>query len=292
MGFFDIFSGGNNYEREERKRLKEEAEDYRREARNTLSEAKDLYEDDYKELKGETQRQINKLNDLVRSYNRYKADCLQELGGEINTTIENFKRFNISSRVVSMPTSNSTFSSNVSDIMSNISTSSFSSNIMPGGLNIISLVLSSMSDPYKDRDKALDQLYEARDYLAKVQDAIAELKVVYNSLKNSRAYVEDEKTYLTQLMDKIRSIMPRLKSAMTKETFTEKEASTLQGVLKIAELIKKTLETQLSDKGGDISANYKKYSQKIRDINNLIPAQPVIESSSGWVEKILQIEVY
>lgn len=289
MGFFDFLGGGDDYEREERKRLKEEAADYRREARNTLSEAKDLYEDDYKELKGETQRQINKLNDLVRSYNRYKADCLQELGGEISDTIENFKRFNISSRVISMPNISSNFSSSIP----NISTSSFSSSVMPGGgLNLISLVLSSAIDPYKDRDKALDQLYEARDYLAKVQDAIAELKVVYNSLKSSRTYVEDEQTYLTQLMGKIRAIMPRLKSAMNQNSFTEKEASTLQGVLKIAELIKKTLETQLSDKGGDISANYKKYSQKIRDINNLIPAQPVIESSSGWIESILQIEVY
>ena len=290
MGFFDIFGGDDDdFERRERRRAKEEAADYRREARNILSEAKDLYEDDYKELKGETQRRINKLNDLVRSYNRYKADCLQELGGEINDTIENFKRFNISSRVISMPNISSNFSSS----MPNISTSSFSSSIMPGGgLNLISLVLSSASDPYKDRDKALDQLYEARDYLAKVQDAIAELKIVYRSLESSRTYVEDEKTYLTQLMGKIRAIMPRLKNAMTQNSFTEKEASTLQGVLKIAELIKKTLETQLAEKGGDISANYKKYSQKIRDINKLIPAQPVIESSSGWVEKILQIEVY
>ena len=287
MGFFDFLRDEDDFDRSERKRAKEEAADYRREARNTLSEAKDLYEDDYKELKGETQRQINKLNDLVRSYNRYKEDCLQELGGEISNTIENFKRFNISSRVISMPNISSNFSSG----MPNISASSFSSNIMPDGLSLISLILSSTSDPYKDRDKALDQLYEARDYLAKVKDAIAELKIVYNSLKSSRAYVEDEKTYLTQLMEKIRSIMPRLKSAMNQETFTEKEASTLQGVLKIAELIKKTLETQLSD-GGAISAKYKKYSQKIRDINNLIPAQPVIESSSGWVEKILQIEVY
>ena len=290
MGFFDIFGGDDDdFERRERRRAKEEAADYRREAKNILSEAKDLYEDDYKELKGETQRRINKLNDLVRSYNRYKADCLQELGGEINDTIENFKRFNISSRVISMPNISSNFSSS----MPNISTSSFSSSIMPGGgLNLISLVLSSASDPYKDRDKALDQLYEARDYLAKVQDAIAELKIVYRSLESSRTYVEDEKTYLTQLMGKIRAIMPRLKNAMTQNSFTEKEASTLQGVLKIAELIKKTLETQLSEKGGDISANYKKYSQKIRDINNLIPVPPVIESSSGWVEKILQIEVY
>ena len=290
MGFFDIFGGDDDdFERRERRRAKEEAADYRREAKNILSEAKDLYEDDYKELKGETQRRINKLNDLVRSYNRYKADCLQELGGDINDTIENFKRFNISSRVISMPNISSNFSSS----MPNISASSFSSSIMPGGgLNLISLVLSSASDPYKDRDKALDQLYEARDYLAKVQDAIAELKIVYRSLESSRTYVEDEKTYLTQLMGKIRAIMPRLKNAMTQNSFTEKEASTLQGVLKIAELIKKTLETQLAEKGGDISANYKKYSQKIRDINKLIPAQPVIESSSGWVEKILQIEVY
>lgn len=290
MGFFDFIRGGDDFDRRERRRAKEEAEDYRREARNTLSDAKDLYED-YKELKGDTRRLMNELDSLVRSHNRYKVDLLKELGGEIAGTIENFKRFNVNSRISSAPDVSGDFNS----ALSGMSTSSFMSGIMSTpvlNLNPISLVLSALSDPYKDRDKAADQYYAANDYLNSVQTALETLKSVYKSLKNTKTFIEDERVELDQLMKKIRALMPRLNDAMNKKSFTETEAKYINGICKIAELIKKTLETQLADNGGKIQSNYQKYSQKLHEINSFIPAQPVIENSSSWIGRILQIEVY
>ena len=288
MGLFDFIRGEDDFDRRQRRRAKEEAEDYRREARNEMSDAKNIYED-YKELKGDTRRLMNELSSLVKNHNRYKVDLLKELGGNISNTIENFKRFNVNSRIISAPDVSGDFNSAVSDL----ATSSFMSGInsMPIlNLNPISLILSALSDPYKDRDKALDQLYKAREYRYSVEDAFNSLKTVYKSLCSTETFIEDERTYLDQLMKKIRSLMPRLNDAMNKKSFTETEAKYIEGICKIAELIKKTLETQLADKGGKLQSNYQKYSQKLRDINNIIPAQPVIEDSS-WIGRILQIEV-
>ena len=277
MGFFDIFDPD---ERRWRQEAKEEAREYRREAKEIMSEAKDLY-DDYKDLKGDTQRAANKLNDFIRSHNDYKANLLKELSSDINVSIENFKRFNISSRVISVPN----ISSNYAPSVSSFSTSSF--NQFNSSFNPISIVFSIFSDPYKDRDEALDQKYAAQEYLYKVECALSEMKILYESLNNSRRYIEDEKSTLAQLMDKVRNLVNQLNAAMNRNSFTEKEARYMTGISKIAEKIKGTLEQRIINNSGDIDGNYKLYSDKIRELNNLIPAAPTISESSSWLERIL-----
>lgn len=278
MGFFDRFSPE---ERRWRREAKEEAEDYRREARNLLSEAKDVY-DDYKEMKGEAQRAANELNNLLRNYNSYKADVLKELSGDINISIENFKRFNISSRVA-LPSNFSTSAPLIASV--NVS-SMFSS--MPGAsFNPINIALSVFSDPYKDRDKAMDQKYAAQEYLYKVQDALNDMQILYRSLNNSQRYIEDEKSNLAQLMEKVRKIISQLNAAMNRNSFTEKEARYMTGISKIANKIKSSLEQRIISNSGDIDSNYKLYSGKIKDINNLIPAAPTVSDSSNWLDRLL-----
>ncbi|MBQ6006267.1 MAG: hypothetical protein IJL14_08475 [Selenomonadaceae bacterium] len=278
MGFFDRFSPE---ERRWRREAKEEAEDYRREARNLLSEAKDVY-DDYKEMKGESQRAANELNNLLRNYNSYKADVLKELSGDINISIENFKRFNISNRVA-LPSNFSTSAPSIASV--NVS-SMFSS--MPGAsFNPINIALSVFSDPYKDRDKAMDQKYAAQEYLYKVQDALNDMQILYRSLNNSQRYIEDEKSNLAQLMEKVRKIISQLNAAMNRNSFTEKEARYMTGISKIADKIKSSLEQRIISNSGDIDSNYKLYSGKIKDINNLIPAAPTVSDSSNWLDRLL-----
>ena len=275
MGFLDMF---NPDERRWRKEAKEEAADYRREARNLLSEAKDVY-DDYKELKGETHRAANELSDLIRSYNNYKVDILKEMNSDISVSIENFKRFNISSRVISMPSFSTSSAPNVPSV------SAF--NAFANSFSPINFAMSALSDPYKDRDKAMDQKYAAQEYLYKVQEAFTDMKILYAALGNSRRYIEDEKSNLAQLMGKIRKIISQLNSAMTRNSFTEKEARYMTGISKIAEKIKSSLEQRIVNSSGDIESNYKLYSGKICEINKMIPDAPSISSSAGWLERLL-----
>ena len=275
MGFFDRFSPE---ERRWRKEAKEEAADYRREARNFLSEAKDVY-DDYKEMKGEAQRAANKLNDLIRSHNNYKVDVLRELNGDISVSIDNFKRFNINSRVT--PNTSSAPS------IPSVGVSSIISNFHGGSFNPISIALSVFSDPYKDRDEAQNQMYAAQEYLYKVQEALSDMQILYRALNSSREYIEDERSTLAQLMEKVRKIVNQLNTAMTRNSFTEKEARYMTGISKIAEKIKSTLAQRVVGNSGDIESNYKLCSGKIREINRLIPASPTISSSSNWLERLL-----
>lgn len=278
MGFFDRFSPE---ERRWRREAKEEAEDYRREARNYLSDAKDAY-DDYKEMRGEAQRAANQLNDLIRSYNTYKADALRELSNDINVSIENFKRFNISSRVSAPPSLSSAPTVSSASLVSSMMFS------MPGGaFNPISIALSVFSDPYKDRDKAMEQMDRAREYLYKVQDALNDVKILYAALNNSRKYIEDEKSNLAQLMEKVRGIVSQLNAAMNRNSFTDKEARYMTGISKIAEKVKSSLEQRIVSNSGDIEGNYKLYSGKIREINQLIPNAPTVSASSDWIERLL-----
>ena len=276
MGFFDLL---NPDERRWRNEAKQEAREYRQEAKEILSDAKDLY-DDYKELKSDTQRVANKLSDFIRSYNSYKADLLKDLGGDINNTIENFKRFNISSRVISVPKIGDSYAPTVSVFSA--------SNFMPDvSLNPISLILSSLSDPYKDRDRAIDERDKARDYFYKVQDAYSELKILFESLNGTKKFIESDRENLTQLAEKIRSLVGQLKNAMNRSSFTENEARYMTGISKIAELIKNSLEQRIADNSGNVEGNYRQYSDKLKSINNLIPAAPKIENSSTWLDRII-----
>ena len=155
------------------------------------------------------------------------------------------------------------------------------------GLNPISLIFSSLSDPYKDRDRAMDERDKARDYFYKVQDAYGELKILFESLNSTKKFVESDKENLTQLAEKIRGLVGQLKNAMNRNSFTENEARYMAGIAKIAELIKNSLEQRIANNSGNVESNYRQYSDKLRDINNLIPATPKIENSSTWLDRII-----
>ena len=282
MGFGDfLFNNFNPDERSRRNEARQEAKEYRQEAKEILQDAKDL-ESDYKELKSDARRAANSLGDLVKSHNDYKVKILKELGTEITNTIDNFKRFNIDSHVINVPNISSGSMPNIPSF----SPSSFTT-FMPGGdFNPISLIFSSMSDPYKDRDKALDEKYAAQDYYYKVQDAVNEVRDVIERLRSTRRFIEEEKSTISQLMDKIRSIINQLNTAMDKQFHTQSEAKHMKAICNIAEFIKKTLEEQVINKSGDVAGNYRKYSQQLKKINDAIPSRPVISSSNSWIDII------
>ena len=280
MGLFDMLDPD---ERRARKEAKAEARDYRNEAKNTLSDEKDVY-DDYKELKKDAQRVANELNDFIRSYNKYKADLLKELSGNISVSIANFKNFNISSRV-SVPNIRTGSAPNIPTV----TVSSIISSIPGYNFSPIGIALSVFSDPYKDRDEAMEQMEAAQEYLYKVQCAKADMEILLSALRDSKTYVSSEKEVVTELMGKVRKIVSRLNDAMNRNSFTEQEASSMTAISKIAEKIKETLEQRVVSNSGNIEGNYKLYSDRLRKINDKIPAAPTISESSAstWIDDII-----
>lgn len=280
MGFFF----DSSEEKERKRALREEAREYRDEAKDYMSDAKD-YLDDYRDYRESARDRAKDLEQLLQSYNQQKAGILKELGGEISGTIENFKSFNISNHVPKAPNIN--FSTNFSaPSISTFSSSSFTSSMLGGNFITDSIGLSSYSDPEKDRSEARRQRNKAERYANRAAEARNQMKAVNNALYATINYVRDERNVVNTLMGKLRELMNQLKAAMNQETHTEESARQMEGLCKIAEQIKGTLETQIIDNAGAVQENYKLYSQRIREINNSIPSAPKLSESSGWLELV------
>lgn len=279
MGFFDMLDPD---ERRARKEAKEEARDCRDEAKNTLSDARDVY-DDYKDYRGMAHKAAEDLSNLISDYNKYKADVLKELSGNISVSINNFKNFNINSRV-SVPN----FRTGSAPTIPSVSVSSIMGSFPGGSFNPINIVLSVFSDPYKDRNEAARQLRAADRYLSKVQDALYKMKTLNSNLRSSvSSYIRSERDNLKELMDKLRQIVNQLNDAMNRNSFTEQEAHHMTAIANIAEKIKGSLEQQIVNGSGEIDSNFKLYSDRLREINNKIPVAPTISESSTWIEDII-----
>lgn len=156
-----------------------------------------------------------------------------------------------------------------------------------GSFNPISIALSVFSDPEKDRSEARRQRNQAERYANRAAEARNQMKAVSNALAATINYVRDERNCVNELMGKLRELMNQLNAAMNQETHTEESARQMEGICKIAEQIKGTLENQIVDNSGAVQENYKLYSQRIREINSSIPSAPKISESSGWLDLVL-----
>ena len=276
--FFD-----SDEEKVRKRELKEEAEEYRSEARNYISDAKNDIQD-FKDLKQDARDWAKSIGEQLDELNQQKVEVLKELDGEISVTIANFKRFNISGRVPKAP--NISFAG-----IPNFSSASLTNAI--GGIgssfSLVNISFSSLSNPERDRDEARRKMREAERYAEKARCVRDQMKEVHDKLENTYHYIQDERGVIYELMDKLRSIIKQFKTAMQQQTHTEKSAKYMEGICKIAEQIKFTLENQVvNDDSGEIQDNYKLYSQRIREINRSIPSAPNISSSSSWLDVVLK----
>ena len=285
MGFFSnlLYDNLNSERREYLDDCRREARNYRAEAKSILSDAKELYEDDYKEIRKDARRMANQLGESIQSHNKHKIELLTELGSDISGTISNFKAFDIGSHVIkNISIDSGGFSMPTVPSFSNILGSA-------GNISLLSLAFSSLSDPERDRDKAEEQKWKAEEYLASVESAISDIRNTIEKLRSTEKYIRDEREMLDQLMSKVRGIIQQLKSAMHKDSHTETEAKYMTGICKIAEMIKKTLEEQLTADDGSLRSSYKQYSQHLNDINRAIPSRPNISESGSWLDMLLKM---
>ena len=274
--FFD-----SDEEKARKRELKEEANEYREQAKEYLSDAKEYYED-YKDYKSDARDYAQILQETLNDYNKEKAENLKELNNEISVTIANFKSYNISSHIPKAPSLNSAPS------IPTFTVSNFMSAMPGGSFNPINIILSSFINPERDRDEARRKAREAERYCDKVANARSQMIEVRNAIKNTVQYVQEERSIVRELMTKLRSIIKQLNEAMKQQTHTEESARYTEGICKIAEQIKGTLEHGVMNNYGNIYDEYKLYSQRIREINRSIPSAPNISSSSSWLDVVLK----
>ena len=277
MGFFF----DSSEEKERKRELREEAREYREEAQDYLADAKDNLSD-YRDYKESARDRAKDLEELMSSYNQQKVAILKELGGEISSTIENFRHFNISSHVPKAPSISSAPS------IPSFTVSSFTSNMIGGNFNPLNISLQSFSDLEKNRSEARRQRNRAENYAARTAEVNYQMKSVSDALYASINYVRDERNCVNELMGKLRELMNQLNAAMNQDTHTEESARQMEGICKIAEQIKGTHENQIVDNSGAVQENYRLYSQRIREINSSIPSAPKISESSGWLDLVLK----
>ena len=270
-------------EKEYKRELKQEAKEYREEAKGYLDDARD-YLEDYKDYKSDAKDYAQILSETLNEYNKEKFEILKELNSNISVTIANFKNYNISGHIPKAPSINSAPS------IPNFTVSSFMSTIPGGNLNPINLVLSVFSNPEKDRDEARRKAREAERYCDKVARARAQMIEARDALKNTVQYLQEERSVVRELMGKLRSIIKQLDEAMKQKTHTEESAKYTEGICKIAEQIKATLEHNVTNYAGELYDEYKIYSQRIREINSSIPSAPSLGSSSSWLDIALKYE--
>lgn len=277
MGFFF----DSDEEKARKRELKEEANEYRDQAKEYISDAKE-YLSDYKDYKSDAREYAQILSETLNEYNKEKVEILKELNNEISVTIANFKSYNISTHIPKAPSINSAPS------IPNFTVSNFMSAMPGGSFNPINIIISSFSNPEKDRDEARRKMREAERYCDKVANARSQMIEVRNAIKNTVQYVQEERSIVRELMGKIRSMMKQLNEAMKQQTHTEESARYTEGICKIAEQIKGTLENAVMNNYGNIYDNYKLYSQRIREINRAIPSAPSLGSSSSWLDIVLK----
>ena len=220
----------------------------------------------------------------MSQYNKQKVEILKELNNEISVTIANFKNYNISTHIPKAPSLNSAPS------IPNFTVSNFMSAMPGGNFNPINIVFSVLSNPERDRDEARSKMREAERYCDKVARARSQMLEVRNAIKNSLEYVREERSVVNELMTKLRSIMNQLNDAMKQSEHSEESAKYMDGICKIAEQIKGTLENQVTSSDGSLQESYKLYSQRIREINRSIPSAPSLGSSSSWLDVVLKYE--
>ena len=285
MGFFDFL---DPTEREYRQRASEKAKEYRSEARDYMSDAEDHY-DYFKEYRSEAKEESYELSKELRAYLEYKASILNELGTEVGQTMQSFKDFKIEVRVPA----NIKIDANVtSDTLRKVTAGmSSSSNIvrMPDTPSIFKLA-DLFSDPYEEKERAREERLEARLYCSRMERAKIRMREILDSLRMLRKDVRDNRSCMEEMMGKIRKIMGLLKESMQKDSFTEAEAGYLNGIYKIAGMIKDSLEQSVMGNDGKRTDAYAQFCERMKELNNSLPSAPSLTDRS-WLSILASYDV-
>jgi hypothetical protein len=283
MGLFDLFDSD---ERRWRQEARDEAKRYRSEARDYMADAKS-HHDDFKEYQRDARRESSYLSGEMKEHVEYKVSVLNELGSEVDQTMKDFKTFKIEVRV---PAKIKIATNVTSDFLRKASTGMSIGAIAGPSLPSIFNLASVLSDPFEEKDRAMDEMFKAQSYCFEMESAAIEMQGIRDQLGAVRRDIRDERICIEQMMGKLRKTMDLLKHAMQKDSFTEEEVEYFNGIYKIAGMIKNSIEQPILDDQGYRSSAYVKYSKRIQELNNALPSQPSL-SERSWLSILASYDV-
>lgn len=270
MGFFDFLS-----EAKENMDKRRQAREYISQAKQFIREGDEIYQKAYDKVCSYASETEYRLHEHLK----YKKKIAQELGSNVETTLKNFKQFNIESKVTDTSSINS-YGTDVS-----IFKSAFSGVISNTDIPSILDIFASDDDYYE----AKMQKDEAKRYKERMKMERAKLNNYKEQMSEIRSFISSEKSELDSLMEKVKIMTRELQSGMQKNSFIQEEADYLKGIHKITECIISLLSTQFLNDSLSITQKYQKIFYGVKSINQNLPYAPSINDKAtlAAIKKIL-----
>lgn len=288
MGLFDLLSDIRDvyddisYNKSENERKKREIEEAKREARNYVQEGKEIYKDakyDFSNYSYDVERKIEE-------HFSFKKEIANELSGNINPIIQNFKTFNIDSKVVAptIPTSGSY------SIHNSISIKSISNSFVGNADNIsvINLVFDLARDLDEELSEARRNRNKAEEYKWKMEEVASKMRSAELKMKNVEHFIDDEHKVLNSFITKLRPMINSLKNEMQRNAFSKSEAEELKAISKIAECIVNLLSVKFLNNDFMVTEEYKMVFKSIKNMDEIFRNTPNISSDKSWVRTVLK----
>lgn len=268
MSLFDLMDrAGENMEKRRKTR------EYLKDARRYVEEGKARYEKAYSDVLAYSYETENRMRD----HYEFKQNLLKEIGEEIDPILENFKRFDIDSKIkIPEVVDMQSFDISSASVNFNLSQSLESSNDIAGSLvvNLFDL----FSDADEDYYEARRAKEEARAYKERMGWEKEKLMNMKESMRTIRLVISEEKDVLISLKGKLIGIAKKLEDEMKKESFSEEEAAYLKGLHKIGEKIKGLITTRFIDDRYNVTSEYRSALDDIQKINTMLPDAPDLGS--------------
>ena len=267
-------------ERAERRR---EIEHCNAEARRDLDQADQLRKHDLarwqtraEELEEELRGQAETLADL-------KTDIGRELAHDLTPRLRRFFSFDLQQMVGRAPHLRATGEHGSGSLFPSggLGTSS-----AVGGLQVGSAFLPHIylhdDCTEGDLDIAKENLYRAREYLAQVRQAIAELQTQVQGMTATLVALRGEEQTLRELQQRLRRHVDMLTEVQQRRSISAQEADHYTSIGKIASYIRDSLQVQICQSSGATSADYDRYLAQLQRIMDAVPAKPSLHHRFHW----------
>lgn len=287
MGLFDLLVNIADA----REDAKENAEK-RKKAKEMIRKAKSIIDDSNRRYNNKYSSVMDKMNRVevkVNEHYDFKQQMFNKINNEFTPIIHNFEKFDIDKMTLQSTGSiNGGFINNFT-CDSNLK---FGASNALSGMSITSLIspisfLDYFSDATEEYLNAQSKLREAELYKYEIESQRERLERIQSNLNDVLECISDERSMLRGLSSKLENITNTLNENMKKFSFTQKENEYLKSICKIGKGIDKLMSVRFLNSDFSVSDEYRKISNNMDKIENLMPEQPRIDDTS--IKEILMI---
>ena len=253
----------------------------------------DELKEEYQRLFGQAEKKANDMEASFRAEVEYKNQVLNELGNDIQLSMERFKKVSIDNNILAniSPELPDIDKGGLIKVLESISPlarfGSGSVVLLPGGVGFgLVNIITKMIHNAEAEDKAYRNHQNAREYMYKMDKAVEQAKNVLIGMDAIENLIKDEHDTIEKLMSKLRKLKNIL-SINKKDAITKADADYLKSLYAIAKKIQESLNRKIVDDKGKIVADYNKYCSDLKNINGGLPSTP--ELNDGKTEKWLEL---